>query len=110
MLHAVNERREAMDLQEHNLRQRLAAMKWEENLHPREAAMTHQMTITRQPTVNSAARESDLLSRSSISTIRNSPRIRRNVDRSPKSNAKLKQNLWYSVGQHNLTNLLVPEP
>ena len=93
MLHAVNERRQAMDVQEDNLRQRLAAMKWEENPRPREATLTQQMTITREP--NGATPESDLLSLSSFSTIRNSPRIRRNVDISPESSARLKQDSGY---------------
>ena len=88
MLQAVNETREAMDRQEDNLRQRSAAMKeWEENLRLREA------TIARQP--SGAARESDLFSLSSFSTIQNSPRIRSNVDLSPESNAGLKQDSRY---------------
>ena len=91
MLQAANERREAMGFQEDNVRQRLAAMKWEENPRPREAPLTQQMAITRQP--NSTARESDLLSLSSISTIRNSPRVR-NVDLSPESSAGLKRDSW----------------
>ena len=91
MLHAVNEGREAMYLQEDDLRQRLAAMReWEENLCLMEAARTQQMTIMRQP--NSAAQESDLLSLSSFSTIRNS--IRGNVDHSP--SASLKQDSGYN--------------
>jgi hypothetical protein len=96
MLQAVNEKREAMDLQEDDLRQRSAAMKeWEENLRRRGAALTQQRTIARQP--NGAARESDsdLLSLSSISTIRNSPCIRGNVVLSPQSDAKLKRDSWY---------------
>jgi len=92
MLQAANERREAMDLQADNVRQRLAAMKWEENPRPREVPLTQQMAITRQP--NSAARGSDLLSISSISTIRNSPRMRSNVDLSPESSAGLKRESW----------------
>jgi len=93
MLQAVNERREAMDLQEGNPRQRLAAVEWEENPRPREAARTQQMATTRQP--NSAAREADILSLSSFSTIRNSPRIRGNVDISPESSARSKQDSRY---------------
>ena len=91
MLQAENERREAMGFQEDNVRQRLAAMKWEENPRPREAPLTQQMAITRQP--NSTARESDLLSLSSILTIRNSPHVR-NVDLSPESSAGLKRDSW----------------
>src|SRR5712691_768225 len=71
MLQAVNGRREAMDFQEDNLQQRLAAMKerpGEENPSPRlslrEAALTQQMTITWQRNC-AAARESDLFSLSS---------------------------------------------
>jgi len=91
MLHAANERREARGLQENNLLQRSAAMKeWEENLRLREAALTQQTT---QP--NGAPRDSDLFSLSSISTIRNSPHIRSNVDPSPWSEAKLEQDSRY---------------
>jgi len=91
MLQAVNERSEATGLQEDNLRQRLAAMKeWEEDLRLREAALTQ---IARQP--NDAARDSDLFSLSSISTIRNSPRVRSNVDLSPQSSARLTQDSRY---------------
>ena len=85
-----------MGLKEGNPRQRLVTMEWEENLRPREAALTHvtqQMTITRQR--NDAAREADLLSLSSFSTIRNSPCIRGNVNLSPESGAKLKQDSGY---------------
>ena len=94
MLQAVNERREVMDLQEDNLRQRSAAMKeWEENLRLREAALTQQMVIVGQP--NGAAQESDLLSLSSISTIRNCPSVRSNVDLFPESSAAgLKRDSW----------------
>ena len=93
MLDAVNEGREAMDLQEDDLRQRWAAMReWEENLCLVDAALTQPMAIMRQP--NSAARESDLLSLSSFSTTRNS--IRGNVDHFPKSSsARLKQDSRY---------------
>ena len=87
-----------MGLQEGNPRQRLVTMEWEENPRPREAALTQQMamTITRQPNrPNGAAREADLLSLSSFSTIRNSPRIRGNVDLSPESGARMKQYLGY---------------
>jgi len=91
MLQVANERREARGLQEDNLRQRLAAMKeWEEKLRLREAALTQQQTtVARQP--NDAARESDVFSLSSCSTIRNSPRVRSNVDLSPQNSARLKQ-------------------
>ena len=95
MLQAVNERREAVDLQEDNLRQRLAAMKkLEENPSPRlrEAALTQQMTIAWHR--NGAALESDF-SLSSISTIRNSPRVHTNVDLFPERNAKLNQDSEY---------------
>ena len=96
MLQAANERREARGLQEDNLLQRSAAMKeWEENLRLREAALTQPTTIAslRQP--NGAVRDSDLFSLSSISTIRNSPHIRSNVDLSPWSEARLKQDSRY---------------
>ena len=94
MFQAVNERREAMDLQEDNLRQRSAAMKeLEDNLRLREAALAQQLVIVGQPT--GAAQESDLLSLSSMSSIQNSPRMRSNVGLSPKSNAKLKQDSRY---------------
>jgi hypothetical protein len=97
MLQAVNERRGAMDLQEDDdLRRRSTSVKErEENLRLREAALTQQMTIAWQP--NGAARESDLFSLSSISTIRNTPHIRSNFDPSPGpgSNAMLKRDSWY---------------
>jgi len=90
MLQAVNEGREARGIQEDNLRQRSAAMKeWEENLRLREAALMQQMTIAREP--NDAARESDVFSLSSNSTIRNSPHVRSNVDLPPGGSARLKQ-------------------
>jgi len=93
MTQAVIERREVMDLQEDNLRQRSAAIKeWEDDLRLREAAMTQQMVIVGQP--NGAAQESDLLSLSSISTIRNRFRVRGNVDLPPKSSAGLKRDSW----------------
>ena len=100
MLQAVNERRAAMDLQEDNIRQRLAAMKeWEENpsMCLKEAALTQQVSIAWQPNRDGAAQESDLFSLFSLSTVRNSPRIRSNVDVdvSPGSNAKLNQDLGY---------------
>ena len=94
MFQAVNERREAMDLQEDNLRQRSAAMKeLEDNLRLREAALAQQLVIVGQPT--GAAQESDLLSLSSFSSIQNSPRMRSNVGLPPKSNAKLKHDSRY---------------
>ena len=121
MLQAVNERREAIGLQKDGLRQRPTAMQkreenlereetpeWEENPRLRGPALTQQMTIAREPNgaargsdlfwqPNGVARESDLFSLSSISTIRNSPRVRGNVDPSLKSShgAKLKQDPWY---------------
>ena len=92
MLQAVNERREAMNLQEDNLLQQLVALKeWEENPRLGEAALTPQMAILRSP--NGAARDSDSLSLSSFSTIRNS--IRDNVDFSPENSAMLKQDSAY---------------
>ena len=92
MLQAVNERIEVMNLQEDNLLQQLAALKeLEENPRLGEAALTHQMTILRPP--NGAARDSDSLSLSSFSTIRNS--IRGNVDLSPEGIAMLKQDSRY---------------
>jgi len=92
MLQAANERREVRGLQEDNLRQRLAAMK-EENLRLREAALTQQTTVARQP--NDAARGSDVFSLSSCSSIRNSPRVRSNVDLFPQNSARLKQDSRY---------------
>jgi len=50
------------------------------------------MVIVGQP--NGAAQESDLLSLSSISTIRNSPCVRSNVDLFPESSAGLKRDSW----------------
>ena len=92
MLQAVTERRESMNLQEDNLRERLAAMKErEENVRLKEESQAQQMTIARQP--NGARRESDLMSLSSFSTVRNSPRIHTNIDL--KSHARLKEDSIY---------------
>ena len=119
MLQAVYERKEAMGLQENSLRQRPTAMQeWEENPEWEEGpewgenpclrgpSLTQQMTIAREPNGTAresnlcrqsygTAQESDLFSLSSISTIRNSPRVRGNVDLSFKSSAELKQDSWY---------------
>ena len=75
MLQAVEERREAMNLQEDSLQQRLAALRErEDDLCLREAALTEQMVIERQR--YAANRDTDLISLAS--TIRNSDHT--NVD------------------------------
>ena len=107
MLQAVTKERASTSLQEDNI-QRLAAMKEsEENLRLTEAALTQQVSIAWQP--DGAARESDLFSLSSLSTVRNSPRIRTNVDLSPGRNAKLDQDLGYR-GNESASSSLASTP
>ena len=93
MLRTADERREAMNLEEDSLRQRLTAMgEQEENLRRLEAALTESMAIERQR--NGADQEGDSVSLTS--TIANTPRIRSNVDFASKSITGLKDLENYS--------------
>ena len=96
MLRAVGERREAMNLEEGSLQQRLAAVReQEEKLRLREAALTQRMPNERQRNRRGAARDSDRISLAS--TIRNSKHD--NMDISFKSNASLKEESEYYTNE-----------
>ena len=98
MLRAMNERREAVTLQERSLEQQLAVLRgWEQRL--KEASLTQQTAIEKQR--NGANRESDLVSLAS--TVRNSSSNHTNVDISSKSSAFLKEDSEY-YGNEDIMN------